>query len=613
VPPPLQVEDEFETNEEYQYVSQKLKRIMELRRAFLFTPPREKMQYDIFDTPVYTPPKEEPIPSCEEKYGFRLSDEGVFVAWQGESEETGKVFHVPNRAEFAVALKEVMDFAGDGPAKTFCHNRLHILEARFNLHELLNHELEHKAQKSVPHRDFYNVRKVDNHIHHSACMNQKHLLRFIKHKLKQDNGETVIVRDGKPLTLTQVFESLNLTPYDLNVDTLDMHADKTFHRFDKFNLKYNPVGESRLREIFLKYNNHIDGRFLAEITRQVLDDLESNKYQFAEYRVSIYGRKASEWDELAAWIVDNKLWSNNVRWMIQIPRLFGAYKKAGLLNNLQEMIDNIFRPLFEVTVDPSSHPKLHIMLQSIVGLDSVDDESVREKAFHHASPLPKHYVSNNDPNYCYFAYYLYASLTSLNKLRAAKGFNTIAYRPHAGEAGDVEHLAGTYLLAHSINHGLMLQKSPTLQYLYYLSQVGLSMSPLSNNLLFLEYDKNPFPRFFQRGLNVALSTDDPLMIHVTKEPLMEEYSVAAQVWKLTPIDMCEIARNSVLQSGFEHRFKAHWIGNNYWHRSTQGNDIRQTNLPDIRVEFRWELLSDELSLLSRHAGEELSHDLIDPR
>lgn len=37
----------------------------------------------------------------------------------------------------------------------------------------------------VPHRDFYNVRKVDTHIHHSASMNQKHLLRFIKHKMKR--------------------------------------------------------------------------------------------------------------------------------------------------------------------------------------------------------------------------------------------------------------------------------------------------------------------------------------------------------------------------------------------------------------------------------------------
>lgn len=39
----------------------------------------------------------------------------------------------------------------------------------------------------------------------------------------------------------------------MNVDTLDMHAGKeSFHRFDRFNLKYNPFGQSRLREIFIK-------------------------------------------------------------------------------------------------------------------------------------------------------------------------------------------------------------------------------------------------------------------------------------------------------------------------------------------------------------------------
>jgi len=39
------------------------------------------------------------------------------------------------------------------------------------------------------------------------------------------------IRDGKWLTLKEVFESLKMTGYDLNVDTLDMHADKnTFHR-----------------------------------------------------------------------------------------------------------------------------------------------------------------------------------------------------------------------------------------------------------------------------------------------------------------------------------------------------------------------------------------------
>lgn len=32
---------------------------------------------------------------------------------------------------------------------------------------------------------------------------------------------------------------------------------------------------------------------------------------------------------------------------------------------------------------------------------------------------------------------------------------------------------------------------------------------------------------------------------------MEEYSIAAQVWKLSSCDMCELARNSILQSGFD--------------------------------------------------------------
>lgn len=38
----------------------------------------------------------------------------------------------------------------------------------------------------------------------------------------------------------------------------------------------------------------------------------------------------------------------------------------------------------------------------------------------------------------------------------------------------------------------------------------------------------------------------------SQEPLMEEYSIAAQAWKLSSCDMCELARNSVIMSGFPH-------------------------------------------------------------
>lgn len=89
---------------------------------------------------------------------------------------------------------------------------------------LLNEYQEVADCKRVPHRDFYNVRKVDTHVHHSACMNQKHLLRFIKSKMKRSPNDVVIYRDEKHLTLAKVFESLKLTAYDLSIDTLDMHV-----------------------------------------------------------------------------------------------------------------------------------------------------------------------------------------------------------------------------------------------------------------------------------------------------------------------------------------------------------------------------------------------------
>ena len=60
-------------------------------------------------------------------------------------------------------------------------------------------------------------------------MNQKHLLRFIKKKIKTNSDDVVIDSNGIRLTLQQLFEEMNLRSYDLNVDTLDVHAVcKTF-------------------------------------------------------------------------------------------------------------------------------------------------------------------------------------------------------------------------------------------------------------------------------------------------------------------------------------------------------------------------------------------------
>ncbi|XP_042215836.1 AMP deaminase 2-like [Homarus americanus] len=94
-----------------------------------------------------------------------------------------------------------------------------------------------------------------------------------------------------------------------------------FCRFDKFNAKYNPVGESRLREVFLKTDNYLNGRHFGHIIKEVMFDLEESKYQNAELRLSIYGKSADEWDKLAHWAVEHNVHSENVRWLIQVPRL----------------------------------------------------------------------------------------------------------------------------------------------------------------------------------------------------------------------------------------------------------------------------------------------------
>ncbi|XP_053949039.1 AMP deaminase 2 isoform X3 [Anastrepha ludens] len=522
---------------------------------------------------------------------------GVFHVYK-DKECTEKVkCEYPNLKEFVNDMQVMCNMIVDGPLKSFCYRRLCYLSSKFQLHVLLNELRELASQKAVPHRDFYNIRKVDTHIHAASCMNQKHLLRFIKKTLKNNADEIVTVTKGQPMSLRDVFQSMNLTTYDLTVDMLDVHADRnTFHRFDKFNSKYNPIGESRLREVFLKTDNYSNGKYFAQIIKEVAYDLEESKYQNAELRLSIYGKSPDEWKKLAKWAIDYNVHSTNVRWLIQIPRLYDIFKSNNLMNSFQNILDNIFLPLFEATSRPNEHPELHRFLNYVIGFDSVDDESKPENPIIDLDILtPEAWSEEENPPYAYYIYYMYANMTVLNQYRKARGMNTFVLRPHCGEAGPVQHLVCGYLMAENISHGLLLRKVPVLQYLYYLSQIGIAMSPLSNNSLFLNYHRNPLPEYLARGLIVSLSTDDPLQFHFTKEPLMEEYSIAAQVWKLSSCDMCELARNSVIMSGFPHKVKQHWLGPNYTREGVAGNDITRTNVPDIRVAYRNETLLDELS------------------
>lgn len=45
------------------------------------------------------------------------------------------------------------------------------------------------------------------------------------------------------------------------------------------------------------------------------------------------------------------------------------------------------------------------------------------------------------------------------------------------------------------------------------------------------------------------------------------------------------------------QMKQFWLGQNYLKEGVAGNDMSQTNIPDIRVAFRYETFLEELSTL----------------
>ena len=71
-------------------------------------------------------------------------------------------------------------------------------------------------------------------------------------------------------------------------------------------------------------------------------------FQNLELRLSIYGRSQDEWDKLATWAITNDVHSDNNVWLIQVPRLYDIYRSTSNVKSFQDILENLFKPLFEV-------------------------------------------------------------------------------------------------------------------------------------------------------------------------------------------------------------------------------------------------------------------------
>lgn len=162
---------EEEPSEQDRLASSKIRLAIGLREKWVYRrevpewykcdPPRHT-DYSVFVPPPYHPFNETlPPPSnhiCQWKDGIVniFSDRASVMRRKPDISS-------PSLQEFAEDLSQLMAIVNDPECRSVSYRRLVLLQEQFNLHIILNEHEERLSQIRVPHRDFYNVRKVDVH------------------------------------------------------------------------------------------------------------------------------------------------------------------------------------------------------------------------------------------------------------------------------------------------------------------------------------------------------------------------------------------------------------------------------------------------------------------
>jgi adenosine deaminase len=123
--------------------------------------------------------------------------------------------------------------------------------------------------------------------------------------------------------------------------------------------------------------------------------------------------------------------------------------------------------------------------------------------------------------------------------------NDMAVTVHAGEGDGAQsvreavHACG----AHRIGHATRMIEDPALSQYVNDRRIGLEICLTSNvhTHAVASYEAHPLRQYFDRGMNVALNTDNRLMSDTT---LTDEYAFAARHLDFTIEELCTVALNS---------------------------------------------------------------------
>lgn len=468
------------------------------------------------------------------------------------------VLQIPTFNEFKHDFNYFIKIIKSHQINSISERRLNYLLNKFELFQTLNVKSEIQQNKQVPYRDFYNTRKVDQNLLLSGCISQRQLNEFIWEKLQSEPDRVVFKNNyGDSLTLKEIFtffsdDNMKSSEHDNNNESISLNLkiiDSYFLEWyrDHYLLnehviplsainisvlkkKYIPIKIRYflIAHIFLEFDNYLKGEYFAELfIKNVIHVLEKNKYHLAQVSVDFafydnndndidlnseqttnYLQRYSDprnnwWQKFADWIQRWNLVSYNIRWNIQIHRAFSKLYKIGRIDNFEQFLNAIFKPLFdnEATEQIKKDPGLLYLLRNICTIDLLVEHSddFLWKSFTDINTKPVDWKAQGDnPPVAYYMYYIYEKLANLNKLRFNNFDNTIELRSGASSLNNrtsqfsddddhyftdhIEALVSNILLC---NAGMLKahpvwKAEPSIQYMYYLLQIPLVSSPLSS-------------------------------------------------------------------------------------------------------------------------------------
>ncbi|SCV03870.1 LAMI_0H11606g1_1 [Lachancea mirantina] len=572
---------------------------------------------------------------------------------------------VPPISGYLRDFEATFNFLTSSHLEPIASKRIDYLVNKFELFQHLNGNSEIAENKKVSHRDFYNIRKVDQNHLLSGCVSQRQLNEFIWEKLNSE-AERIVYKDsnGNEVTLRQLFCHGKNAKNNEEADIGLRAVDDTFLEWYQTTYLPNyhltgciPASMSNKEEMyfmiartFLEFDNFIDGEYFALlIIKHVIHNLERSKYQIAQLSIDFQFTE-SWWSNFAKWIVRWRLVSYNIRWNLRISRCYSKVFSTGQVPNFQAFLDRLFQPL--LNAEAENNIELQFVLSTLCCFDMVnhmEDDYTWTSFSNPIQEKPLHWVAKGDnPPISLYMYYLNRYIAELNKQRYERHQNTFALRnscpqkgnrvsqflPKANTTEHVEALISNLLLCQGglLHAEPLWNSSPAMVYAFYLLQIPLVLSPLSSvspyqsmvkRQLFDDhqtrtrdvtiqrqgtYTQNPFFQMHKAGLLVTLSTNSVLLnSSYTSEPIIEEFSVAASIYKLNSADLCEFLRNSIVSSGYEGFYKRHWIGVTTGRTSFFKDDIGgidlwydidtetryRHNVPDMRRTYRRDTFKSE--------------------